>query len=46
MFHHEKGHLVLWPFREYPHFAGRQLFGGGKNIFAKEEVDKGGLGKR
>lgn len=46
MFRHENGHLVLWPFREYPHLEGRQLFGGGKNIFTKKEVDKDGLGKK
>lgn len=46
MFRYEDGHLVLWSFREYPHLEGRQLFGGGKNIFTKREVDGGGLGKK
>ena len=26
MFKYEEGHLVLWPFREYPHLEGRQVF--------------------
>lgn len=26
MFRYEKGSLVLWPFREYPHLEGRRVF--------------------
>ena len=26
MFRYKDGHLVLWPYREYPHLEGRQVF--------------------
>lgn len=46
MFCYKNGHLILSPFREYPHLVGREVFRSQQRLVPTRNSDGVGLGKK